>query len=581
MFPTKSLAYLRLKISRRGFSAGERVLQDLIEEFLREQEGEQEGEQEEERGLQDSRHLGDQDQADFTLEISTRQEEPQSEDPRPGSSREPQVLVQEDVVKLRTIFPDLSPVYLQEAARKIAGDSEALQVFVEETWQRKSSLPSRMEWERGEEMKVKLAEVKRLKCSDFLEEFEDPLEHFSNTARPASEQYVQQSQYYVLDKFAKKVPGGANAVQEVLTTNNNLLFPTVKVLTELCKGKGTGKGLSRQKVLHTTALPSKPKVTDLSFLKEYVLMKLEDKIRTMMDRRAAKREAAVKAARKAGKLFECPVCCDEDCLLEETVQCAGGCLYCPDCVKRGARVQLGENKAAISCLLACGENIPTNTLEQLLPRLLYTKLMERQQAEEIKAAGIANLVHCPACSFAIITEPEDRILTCGNKECGRETCLLCGEKSHVPLTCDEVEKDDEVAARTKVEMAMSEAMIRECVNPECRKKYFKTEGCNKMKCECGQSMCYLCRKPVEDNYKHFYGEGGSPRAGLCPLWSNNNVLHVKEVKEAAERIKTTLVGKNLKFDPTMGLQVEQGEVEEGELSDVTDTDSSDEDDDYW
>ena len=176
MFPTKSLAYLRLKISRRGFSAGERVLQDLIEEVLREQEGEQEGEQEdeheEERGLQDSRCVGDQDQADVTLEISTRQEEPQLEEPRPGSSREPQLQLQEDFVKLSTIFPDISPVYLQDIARKIAGDSEALQVFVEETWQRKSSLPSRMEWERGEEMKVKLAEVKRLKCSDFLWERE-------------------------------------------------------------------------------------------------------------------------------------------------------------------------------------------------------------------------------------------------------------------------------------------------------------------------------------------------------------------------------------------------------------------------
>ena len=93
-------------------------------------------------------------------------------------------------------------------------------------------------------------------------------------------------------------------------------------------------------------------------------------------------------------------------------------------------------------------------------------------------------------------------------------------------------------------------MIRECVNPQCRKKFFKTEGCNKMKCECGQSMCYLCRKPVEDNYKHFYGEGGTPKAGLCPLWSNNNALHGKEVNEAAERIKKTDVGKKLKFDPT-------------------------------
>ena len=26
-----------------------------------------------------------------------------------------------------------------------------------------------------------------------------------------------------------------------------------------------------------------------------------------------------------------------------------------------------------------------------------------------------------------------------------------------------------------------------------------------MHCDCGATMCYLCRKPVPDNYTHFYG----------------------------------------------------------------------------
>ena len=99
MFPTKPLPYLRQKISRRH--GGERVLQELIEELL--MEGGEEVEQVVDRGLQDSRVLGDQDQADLTLEIS-RQEEPQSEDPRPGTSREPQLRLQEDLVKLSIIF---------------------------------------------------------------------------------------------------------------------------------------------------------------------------------------------------------------------------------------------------------------------------------------------------------------------------------------------------------------------------------------------------------------------------------------------------------------------------------------------
>ena len=61
----------------------------------------------------------------------------------------------------------------------------------------------------------------------------------------------------------------------------------------------------------------------------------------------------------------------------------------------------------------------------------------------------------------------------------------------MPLACNEVEKDAEVAARVALERAATEAMLREC--PACRNKFYKEEGCNKMKCKCGQSICYLCR----------------------------------------------------------------------------------------
>ena len=79
------------------------------------------------------------------------------------------------------------------------------------------------------------------------------------------------------------------------------------------------------------------------------------------------------------------------------------------------------------------------------------------------------------------------------------------QDSHVPLTCDEVEKDSEVRARTLLENVATEAMIRQC--PKCSNRFYKEDGCNKMKCSCGQSMCYLCRAAVPDSYSHFYGQG--------------------------------------------------------------------------
>jgi len=216
----------------------------------------------------------------------------------------------------------------------------------------------------------------------------------------------------------------------------------------------------------------------------------------------------------------------------------------------------------------------------------------------VQAAGLADLVQCPACNFAtIMPDPLDKIVRCRNPECGKETCRLCQEDNHIPLTCDEVEKDSDVADRVRLENAMTEAMLRTCV--ACQKKFFKEDGCNKMKCSCGATMCYLCRKPVPDDYSHFYGQGADPENGKCPLWSDNKNLHKDEVLKAATKAKKEL-NKKVKYDPTKGLEKppegfnpnrlgnvpdgaydsDSDEDDDGDDSDVDDYDDEDDEDDY-
>jgi hypothetical protein len=70
---------------------------------------------------------------------------------------------------------------------------------------------------------------------------------------------------------------------------------------------------------------------------------------------------------------------------------------------------------------------------------------------------------------------------------------------------------------------MTAALVRVC--NKCKKEFLKEDGCNKMKCPCGNSQCYICSKNVED-YGHFDLE--------CPLYESN--------EDAETRLKLAVGG---------------------------------------
>ena len=91
----------------------------------------------------------------------------------------------------------------------------------------------------------------------------------------------------------------------------------------------------------------------------------------------------------------------------------------------------------------------------------------------------------------------------------------------------EYQADKKLSAKHIVEEAMTDALIRKC--NKCKKPFLKEEGCNKMKCSCGNQQCYVCSEDVTD-YAHF----GTEAFGKCPMYGDIQDRLRRDVAKAEE-----------------------------------------------
>ncbi len=305
-----------------------------------------------------------------------------------------------------------------------------------------------------------------------------------------------------------------------------------------------------------------PQEIDINFLKELQYSRKEDEVKKYIQEKESEYRRKVENAKDNGSLLECTCCFSDECLEEDMLPCDGGHLFCRECVQRASEVAIGEGKHQLNCLGQCDEVFSLSILQKALKAATFSKWLSRIQLAELEKAEIDGLEQCPFCNFANImdtTPEENKVFVCQNPDCGKESCRLCKEISHIPLRCEEVEKDAETRKRTYIENKMTEALIRKCY--KCSKPFVKLDGCNKMTCpDCGAQMCYLCRQPVRD-YKHFFGQGGVPQPGqMCPLFSDNNTVHERDVARGALEAKSEMDKENpdvkLKHDPAANINLE-------------------------
>ncbi|CAF0957227.1 unnamed protein product [Rotaria sordida] len=266
------------------------------------------------------------------------------------------------------------------------------------------------------------------------------------------------------------------------------------------------------------------------------------------------RDEQIRIATENGTLQTCDCCCDDQLLDDDMISCDNNHRFCQTCIRNYIENGFISNgECFFTCLNStCKYEYSTSLMNHLLSPTLLSRLLIKIQQEELRLANIPNFEQCKYCTFGtIIDDPNERVFRCLNQECLKETCRACGEPNHIPLRCDEVEKKDELDMRTFIENRVSEAMIRVCY--KCKQRFYKLEGCNKMTCACGASMCYICRQPIH-GYEHF---NNNEKCG-----ANTDVvkLHQEEMHLAYEEAKKVYIERHpetrdlvLKYDPQQHL----------------------------
>ena len=298
-----------------------------------------------------------------------------------------------------------------------------------------------------------------------------------------------------------------------------------------------------------TYLPSemdKELLREMEFVKKFELFKSEERDRMLAV------SLNDEQYEEEGQKIECG-CCYGDAAFEDMVQCLEGHLFCASCLMNYAKeAAFGQGKAALTCMSdGCDGTFPFSQLKKALPTNILEKYEDRVQEESLLLAQMDDFVRCPSCDFAAILPPEEKVFKCQNPSCAKETCRYCKEEwsEHFGLKCTEVEKSAQKDVRISYEEKMTMAKIRKC--SKCGCEFTKSDGCNKMTCRCGTTMCYVCRKP-NISYNHFCQHPKDPgksctKCTSCSLWSDpseDDNRAVKEIEKEALEAKRKFEAEN-------------------------------------
>ncbi|KAF2904452.1 hypothetical protein ILUMI_01733, partial [Ignelater luminosus] len=418
----------------------------------------------------------------------------------PKQQKEPspeEKMYAEELAMLKEIFPDADPSYLQVHYDRLSHKPNELKIFISDLLETKK-YPTMKDYLRKQQISAQQKQYTTdFKVENFLDVIPDPIAYFEDPKRKGAIIVDSESVHYAIcflqNQFSRV---SLRIIRRIVKKHKHNCLAAYKELQKV------NPKTYRKSKRGTRTMPEV--IQNIPLLQEIAFIEHRDEIEEYLKLRKVQEAEEKLEAKEAGLLQTCSCCYDDEVMPTDIYECENGCVFCKDCVRICAEIAFGEGKLDFACLNNCTSHFNLQTLQAVLNPKMFSKIALKKQVEEVKAAGIEDLETCPFCDFVTIPAEEDKLFRCLNPECMKESCRLCKEPSHVPLRCEEVEKEDNIKVRTYIEDKMTEALVRKCYN--CGIKFIKADGCNKMTCSCGALMCYVCNQPVRD-YKHFNGPG--------------------------------------------------------------------------
>ncbi|CAN0036522.1 unnamed protein product [Discosporangium mesarthrocarpum] len=196
------------------------------------------------------------------------------------------------------------------------------------------------------------------------------------------------------------------------------------------------------------------------------------------------------AALGKGQTLMCRICCDD-------VQGSGAFAlpcrhyFCKGCWKGYLSAKVSEGPICV--YTTC----PEHKCQQIVPESVFAEHVSEEELAAYGRFSLSSFVDinktlrfCPGKDCGMVVKAP---LSCPRVRCncGALFCFRCGEETHEPATCAELEAWKEKCQNESETANWILANTKQC--PKCKTRIEKNQGCNHMTCrQCKLEFCWIC-----------------------------------------------------------------------------------------